>query len=292
VVLPPVGGITVYETFELSLHPVRLQIDSRVGRRIMEYLWPARKDRYDDTEDDETETTSPDEVDDRAHPVSPTRTSLDSPRALQSLERQGQSSLSPPIRRLASSRSFTDLRSPKSTTNTQPMVVLANHSVESLTIQRTNRRPKSKSITKNDAAAEMRTRSGQKTFILVKILRFAALFSAICRKLTQGSLDVLLSVLKEGSFECHDAHIKTRQLEYHNKTWSVRFSLCFQGFQFTHLAVRRIGESIHSVKYDLEGMGKNGIATATLARLPCGSGAFHENKILKEWITCRRCKGR
>jgi hypothetical protein len=35
------------------------------------------------------------------------------------------------------------------------------------------------------------------------------------------SLDILLSALKEGSFECHDAHIKTRQLEYHNKTWSV-----------------------------------------------------------------------
>ena len=44
-VLPPVGGITIYEAFEVTLHPIRLQIDTRVGRRIMEYVWPARRDR-------------------------------------------------------------------------------------------------------------------------------------------------------------------------------------------------------------------------------------------------------
>ena len=31
----------------------------------------------------------------------------------------------------------------------------------------------------------------------------------------------LLSISKEGSFECRDARIKTRDLEYRNQTWSV-----------------------------------------------------------------------
>lgn len=37
-----------------------------------------------------------------------------------------------------------------------------------------------------------------------------------------SSLHLLLSVVKEGSFECHDARIKTRELDYRNQTWSVR----------------------------------------------------------------------
>lgn len=200
VVLSPVGGITVYETFELSLHPIRLQIDSRVGRRIMEYLWPARKDRY---EIDEGEIASPEKLDDPEQRISPTRTSLDSPRALQNLKRQQQEYLGPPIRKLAGSSSFTDLRS---SVNAQSVAVLASNSAESLTpAPRTNRELKPKtSDAKSDVAAEMRTRSGQKTFILVRI----------------DSLNILLSVSKEGSFECRDAHLKTRQLEYRNKTWS------------------------------------------------------------------------
>src|SRR3954447_24491095 len=44
-VLAPVGGITIYEEFDLSLHPMRLRVDAKVGVRIMEYLWPARKQR-------------------------------------------------------------------------------------------------------------------------------------------------------------------------------------------------------------------------------------------------------
>ena len=32
-------------------------------------------------------------------------------------------------------------------------------------------------------------------------------------------------MVKEGSFECHDARIKTKELEYRNQTWSVSFSV-------------------------------------------------------------------
>jgi len=50
----------------------------------------------------------------------------------------------------------------------------------------------------------MKTRASQKSFVLVRI----------------SSLNLLLSIVKEGSFECHEARIRTRDLEYRNQTWS------------------------------------------------------------------------
>ena len=35
-----VGGISIYEKFEVDLHPLRLQLDTKVGQRITEYIWP------------------------------------------------------------------------------------------------------------------------------------------------------------------------------------------------------------------------------------------------------------
>ena len=32
-------------------------------------------------------------------------------------------------------------------------------------------------------------------------------------------------MVKEGSFECHDARIKTKELEYRNQTWSVSLDI-------------------------------------------------------------------
>ncbi|KAK2466286.1 hypothetical protein APHAL10511_001928 [Amanita phalloides] len=203
IILPPVGGISIYETFELSFHPIRLQMDAKVGKRIMEYLWPARKER-NDVEDDASETASPEESEFSIQVMSPTRTSLDSPRALYTVERQAHTTLTPPMRKLASSRSFTDLRSPKQSVNGQTLY--SNRSTESLSSPQSVGRVLKSTPTdeKTDATDEMKARSNQKTFILVRV----------------SSLDILLSALKEGSFECHDARIKTRQLEYHDKTWS------------------------------------------------------------------------
>lgn len=50
----------------------------------------------------------------------------------------------------------------------------------------------------------MKNRSTQKSFVYVRI----------------ASLNLLLSVSKEGSFECRDARINTRDLEYRNQTCS------------------------------------------------------------------------
>lgn len=41
--LPSVGGISIIENFELHLHPVRLQLEHRVGHQIMNYLFSERR---------------------------------------------------------------------------------------------------------------------------------------------------------------------------------------------------------------------------------------------------------
>ncbi|BGP20274.1 Protein SABRE [Rhodosporidiobolus nylandii] len=40
--LAPVGGISIVERFELHLHPVRLQLEHRIGRQILDYLFSER----------------------------------------------------------------------------------------------------------------------------------------------------------------------------------------------------------------------------------------------------------
>ncbi|GLB33910.1 putative RNA pol II promoter Fmp27 protein [Lyophyllum shimeji] len=200
-VLAPVGGITIYESFELSLHPMRLQIDARVGRRIMEYLWPARKHR-NSIEDAKKKADEPQRL------AVDYRTSLDSPRALRGpnpSHESGKGELVPPLRKLGNSRSFTDLRGIAKDSLMVPTFHKL-HSTETLRLddaEGTSKR-KGKATMKENDAAEMKIRTSQKSFVLVKI----------------SSMNLLLSIAKEGSFECTDARIKTRDLEYRNQTWS------------------------------------------------------------------------
>ncbi|TFK43439.1 golgi-body localization protein domain-containing protein [Crucibulum laeve] len=213
-ILPPVGGITIYEVFEMSLHPLRLQIDSKVGHRIMEYVWPARRQR-DETAATPITPKTPLQIEVKS-PVS-SRSSLDSPRALHA-HPEPPKSLIPPLRKLGSSRSFTDLRAVKDSGFLRAPILHRTHSSNSLkqianTLDSSEHRASGTASgsgavdeeqEKIGDAAVMKTRSSQKTFVLVKI----------------SSLDLLLSIVKEGSFECHDARIRTRELEYRNQTWS------------------------------------------------------------------------
>ncbi|KAF7964514.1 hypothetical protein HWV62_6371, partial [Athelia sp. TMB] len=209
-VLAPVGGITIYQNFELNFHPMRLQVDAKVGSRIMEYVWPARKQRALAAEASSSTGTSAQRTSDELVQPRPARKSMDSSRAL-----NGSSGLKPPpLRRLGTSRSFTDLRS-STPSDTRP-------SSRSGTPQRTRTLDKLKSRSQTNLldpsdgqvrkrhetsgkhgssrkvgdAAEMKTRSSQKT------------------------LNLLLSIVKEESFDLRDAHIRTRELEYRNQTSS------------------------------------------------------------------------
>lgn len=195
-ILAPVGGITIYETFELSFHPLRLQIDAKIGKRIMEYVWPDRKDRDTVREVPSVEVKSP------------VRASVDSPRGIGGFK-VPEATLAAP-RRLASSRSFTDLRSTTENFLTAPTFLHRNRSSDSLNPERQKQHGTEGSSQPSDLANDfteatvMKNRSNQKSFVYVKI----------------SSLNLLLSISKEGSFECRDARIKTRDLEYRNQTWS------------------------------------------------------------------------
>ncbi|KAH7914213.1 golgi-body localization protein domain-containing protein [Hygrophoropsis aurantiaca] len=200
-VLAPVGGIAIYEEFILNFHPIRLQLDAALGQRIMEYVWPDRRGRNSTNQERSLETSSS-----TSHPSS--RSSLDSAQLLRkprnSLDSKG---LAPPLRSLGSSRSFTDLRSAaaeslriSSVSSTQTYQSTPDPMVE----QKRTRSLHSAAGDRRDDAAEMKTRSSQKNFILVKI----------------PSLHLLLSIMKAESFECKDARIRTRDLEYRNQTWS------------------------------------------------------------------------
>ncbi|KAH0839883.1 hypothetical protein J3R83DRAFT_834 [Lanmaoa asiatica] len=204
-VLAPVGGITIYEKFQLDFHPIRLQLDARLGQRIMEYVWPARRGRSQtDTQSaicDLPESHRPSEQ-------PPSRSSLESALLLQKPRGSLDSNrLAPSLRKLGSSRSFTDLRSAAAESTKTPVETsFGRAATPDLNVE------DSQSIRKvtledrpgKDDAVEMKTRSSQKTFILVKI----------------SSVELLLSIMKAESFECRDARIRTHTLEFRNQTWS------------------------------------------------------------------------
>ncbi|KAF9485263.1 hypothetical protein BDN70DRAFT_871269 [Pholiota conissans] len=227
-ILAPVGGITIYEVFELSLHPLRLQIDAKVGRRILEYVWPDRARRAIAREPEKSHAVVPPEITVKS-PTSAGRSSFDSPHGLQSGKSGDSKPPMPSLRRLGSSRSFTDLKSARESSIANPTTFLSpqgflsptgllkrTHSSDSVNFsnmmdasiaaQSADLDSSTVHNNQNDIgdAQVMKTRSSQKSFVLVRI----------------SSLHLLLSVVKEGSFECHDAKIKTRELEYRNQTWS------------------------------------------------------------------------
>jgi len=168
---------------------MRLQIDARVGRRIMEYLWPARRNRRQQI--DEAKCQDPEAANEGASPTSmipiPSRSSLDSTRALHPLRKPPDGSgsrRSPPLRRLSSSRSFTDLSSASQTLHTPKLQKTRSSEglrQSSISPELTDGRwLKTWSEIAGRAlmlerkvgdAAEMKTRSSQKTFVLVRISR-------------------------------------------------------------------------------------------------------------------------
>ncbi|KAI0347243.1 hypothetical protein BDW22DRAFT_1322640 [Trametopsis cervina] len=232
-VLPPVGGITIYQGFELSLHPLRLQLDTRVGGKIMKYLWPARRKKIeapdtlppdvDEVQTPPSATPSPinpgtptvSAIPKRPVVIPPRRASVD----IISPVSPDRSMLSvPTLRKTAVSRSFTDLRKAASDTlkvppspsplqrtkSTDGLFALTTSNSSSQVSKTSEERDKQGQKREADDAALMKTRSSQKTFVWVKI----------------SSMHLMLSIMKEDSFLCRDARIRTRDLEYRNQTWS------------------------------------------------------------------------
>lgn len=196
-ILAPVGGISIYEAFELNLHPLKLQVDAKVGQLIMEYVWPSRKNHTSNAVDNPEKGVLP------KAPVeikikSPGRSSIDSPRALYSppaLNVPEITALSPPHRKLGNSRSYTDLRSvkadnvvtvprsftllpfPKRTNSSDPVT---SSDPPSTPVPSTpgqtmylDLEPSGQDHVQSDGDAQvMKSRSVQKIFVLVRIPRF------------------------------------------------------------------------------------------------------------------------
>ncbi|EKM59200.1 uncharacterized protein PHACADRAFT_169675 [Phanerochaete carnosa HHB-10118-sp] len=229
-VLPPVGGITIYQSFELSLHPMRLQIDSRVGRRIMEYVWPARRRRQQnggedtpehDIEDLHLPPSAPSSPVDFRSPLPTPSVHSPAPRPtrrasadLPSPSRENTLTV-PGLRKTPTSRSFTDLRKVaqndalgvprlEKTKSSDALFALSTSSSGQMSRTSNESRTSTRRKQETDDAAVMKTRSSQKTFVWVKV----------------SSLHLLLSIMKENSFFCRDARIRTRDLEYRNQTCS------------------------------------------------------------------------
>lgn len=184
-VLPPVGGITIYEGFELMLHPLRLQIDTRVGRRIMEYVWPTRRKprRAISTPETEGFRLPP-------SPSSPSAPRTQTPRRvstdLPSSKSVDSSRLGiPQLRKTATSRSFSDLRKAASDslqvpglhrTRSTDMISSFSVSNSSGQVSKTSDDFRERTFTSRpivtDDATVMKTRSSQKTFVWVKVSRY------------------------------------------------------------------------------------------------------------------------
>lgn len=193
--LPPVGGITIYEDFELKFHPMRLQLNTRVGRRIMEYVWPARRQRRhaaDQTRSFDTTSEFAQALKEVSQPSQPStqpprRMSADLVRSRKSLDVHTSSPPAGP--KLSASRSFTDLRA--KTTDTLRVPTLHRTASSEALVPRTgspgpgrratfhvkpseglkDRSSSSATQKEIDDATEMKSRTSQKTFVWVKIAR-------------------------------------------------------------------------------------------------------------------------
>lgn len=72
--LPPVGGISIIEDLHIQLHPLRLQVERRTGRRIMGYIFTHSNGDSDDSDEKVIEYGSPSAT----SPRPPHRSSMDS----------------------------------------------------------------------------------------------------------------------------------------------------------------------------------------------------------------------
>ena len=181
----------------------------------MEYIWPSRRSR--------NQTTSQNlqgQMDNIITELSMNRSSLDSSRLLQNPRASFDSSGLAPWKKLGGSRSCTDLRAAaaeSAKSSHQPHLLDPDaYSQDNSRAQRRNVREDSK-----DDAIEMKSRSSQKTFILVKISRWDYPDFTLHNTQPAYSLELLLSIMKAESFECRDARIRTHTLEIRNETWSV-----------------------------------------------------------------------
>lgn len=198
----------IYESFLLQLHPMRLQLESRVGKIIMEYVFPGRRERRKANGHNSQLPEQPDTpvsarstnhlfhnaLVTHSDPSMLQRSSAESPRTPSgrySIEEKRPALSTNSSNRLVAARSFSDLRqvsrqnssqkldevSPYLSVDKPPSVFEFNSHGPS-----TGRPVPLLELTPvqkvGDDAAEMKTRASQNTFVLVKISRYVVVSSS------------------------------------------------------------------------------------------------------------------
>jgi BLTP2/FMP27/Hobbit, C-terminal len=196
-----VGGISIYDYFELELHPIRLALETQLGNKIVDYLIPERRSRREAMRSDTTLVAGSSVTMPRPSTSIVGTEPLDVTTPQFTVQSPSGSKLSCTLTphqetkrkaRPIASRSFSNLRSaaaeshdteyhapglPKS--NSSTALVDRKASMDSNDVMKAGPTPKN-GITVTNAegdASEMRQRSAQKTFVHVKIPRYDTLCS-------------------------------------------------------------------------------------------------------------------
>jgi len=181
--LPAVGGISIIETFDLRLHPLRLQIERSIGRRVMKYIFSGGADAHTAPNQHE----AGDRHDKYPSPPRP-RASMDSTPTFSTLQRPHT---------IARSSSFQNLKYASASAAQPPRKVKKVTSSEQLGSRAEELR---KSRGANNAVdmeiEEMRARASRnRTFLRIQVSRYVPLNSRLwCRsRLCICSLTCVLS---------------------------------------------------------------------------------------------------
>ncbi|CAO1616639.1 unnamed protein product [Sympodiomycopsis kandeliae] len=106
--LAPVGGISIVDQFELDLHPLKVQLEMKVGKMIMDYVFGSRRNR--EKEDNKRKAI----LDAQAKKSSPKSKSSPFARLTSSSKQNGQNGASTPDATSRRTSSSSDVRPPRS----------------------------------------------------------------------------------------------------------------------------------------------------------------------------------
>ncbi|BGP27835.1 hypothetical protein Rt10032_c13g5178 [Rhodotorula toruloides] len=182
----PVGGIAIIERFELHLHPIKLQLEHRVGRKILDYLFAERQQKAGDGGDD-----------------SPTS--------------RNESRLSPPASNSSASRSAESLALPRpSQSSSNANLSLASSGASIRSVETRVRKAISTEVLINEDreegldADEMRRRAAtNRTFIFVEVSSTVLCLTYRSEKEDKSSLPNIYNIT-----------YTTPLIQYRSKTWS------------------------------------------------------------------------
>ncbi|GAA6043699.1 hypothetical protein JCM8097_007486 [Rhodosporidiobolus ruineniae] len=188
--LAPVGGISIVERFELHLHPVRLQLEHRIGKQIVDYLFSERDQKPNDREDGSSSHKPP-------SPLVPP-TNMQASRSVDSLTLPRSSQ--PSTTTLAG-------RSSGALTSSSASIRSAEHRVRK-TVSAEVLAPESQE--EGLDADEMRRRAASyRTFIFVEITATVLCLTYRSEKEDKSSLPNIYNIT-----------YKTPAIQYRSKTWS------------------------------------------------------------------------